>query len=362
MAAFFAASLCFHAEPVAAWGKDGHEIVGNLAWKLISNRTADIVKDILRRDDGSYGDDDAAGSPLASVADWADKARYSQAYHWSAPLHYIDVPDDVIAGGCPVQNRTSGSPATDSYACQFEYARDCADDWCVAGAIANYTSQLVVPEQLDEHAHAHVRQPDRLVRESLMFLVHFVGDIHQPLHCSRATDKGGNTISVHFNQSSAFSSRRSDSGEFSRRNLRKSHHSSNLHSVWDDSIIEKSMRDDFHGSRKAMQDDLFAFIVRSQDTEDWERWMACPDGGSRKCTAQWGEESLDYALTWAYRNVDGNEVQEGDELSGDYYETRLPVVKERLAVAGLRLAATLEMHLELAGQQGKWGGDLSVMM
>lgn len=57
--------------PVAtAWGKEGHEIVGNLAWKLISNQTQNAVKDILRQSDGSYGDDDSAGSPLASVSDW----------------------------------------------------------------------------------------------------------------------------------------------------------------------------------------------------------------------------------------------------------------------------------------------------
>jgi hypothetical protein len=66
-----AAIYSLHTLPVAtAWGKEGHEIVGNLAWKLISNQTQNAVKDILRRDDGSYGPDDDAGSPLASVADW----------------------------------------------------------------------------------------------------------------------------------------------------------------------------------------------------------------------------------------------------------------------------------------------------
>jgi hypothetical protein len=66
-----AAIYSFLTVPVAtAWGKEGHEIVGNIAWRLISNHTQNAVKDILRQDDGSYGDDDDAGSPLASVADW----------------------------------------------------------------------------------------------------------------------------------------------------------------------------------------------------------------------------------------------------------------------------------------------------
>jgi hypothetical protein len=66
-----AAISSLHTVPVAtAWGKEGHEIVGNLAWKLISKNTQNAVQDILRQSDGSYGPDDDAGSPLASVADW----------------------------------------------------------------------------------------------------------------------------------------------------------------------------------------------------------------------------------------------------------------------------------------------------
>jgi hypothetical protein len=238
-----------------------------------------------------------------------------------------------------VKNRTTATTSPESYACMFNYARDCADDWCAAGAIVNYTSQLTPAGVTPKLGGT---ESDRLVRESLMFLVHFVGDIHQPLHSARESDRGGNTISVKFNQSSSGTSRRGSPHD-SRRSLR--HHSSNLHSVWDSSIIEKSMRDDYTGSREAMEEDILHFIRKTQDSDEWKTWMACPDGGSRACTSQWGEESLNYALTWAYSNVDGTEVQEGDELSTGYYETRLPIVKERLAAAGVRLAVTLEIQL-----------------
>jgi hypothetical protein len=109
------------------------------------------------------------------------------------------------------------------------------------------------------------------------------------------------------------------------------------------------MRDDYAGSREAMEDDLFNLIRKTKDSDEWKQWMDCPDGASRECTSQWGEESLDYALTWAYSNVDGTEVKDGDELSTGYYETRLPIVQERLAVAGLRLAVTLEIQLAGSG-------------
>jgi hypothetical protein len=224
----------------------------------------------------------------------------------------------------------------------FDYARDCADDFCAAGAIVNYTSQLTPVGVTPKPGSI---KSDKLVRESLMFLVHFVGDIHQPLHSARESDRGGNTISVHFNQSSSETSRR-ESPRNSRRALRQSHHhSSNLHSVWDSSIIEKAMRDDYTGSREAMEEDILQFVLKSKDNDEWKTWMACPDGGSRACTSQWGEESLNYALTWAYSNIDGTDVQDGDELSTGYYKTRLPIVKERLAAAGVRLAVTLEIQL-----------------
>jgi hypothetical protein len=243
-----------------------------------------------------------------------------------------------------VKNRTTATTSPESYACQFDYARDCANDWCVAGAIANYTSQLT-PAGVTPKLGGAGTESDQLVRESLMFLVHFVGDIHQPLHAARESDRGGNTINVHFNQSSSATSRRG-SPQDSRRALRHGHHSSdNLHSVWDGSIIEKAMRDDYSGSREAMEEDLLHLIRKAQDSDEWNEWTACPDGGSRACTSQWGEESLNYALTWAYSNVDGTEVQEGDELSTGYYETRLPIVMKRLAAAGVRLAVTLEIQL-----------------
>jgi hypothetical protein len=254
-----------------------------------------------------------------------------------------------------VENRITTSATTstspESYTCMFNYARDCANDWCAAGAIVNYTSQLIPVGGATSTPNL---ESDKLVRESLMFLVHFVGDIHQPLHSARESDRGGNTISVQFNQSSSSSSSSSSSGTSrrespsrnSRRALRhSSHHSSNLHSVWDSSIIEKSMRDDYTGSREAMEEDIWQLIRKTKDSDEWNTWMACPDGGSRACTSQWGEESLNYALTWAYSNVDGTEVQESDELSTGYYETRLPVVKERLAAAGVRLAVTLDIQL-----------------
>jgi hypothetical protein len=116
-------------DTACGWGTLGHEMVANLAYHRLTNETKQAVQDILGPVNATL-----AGSPLAAVADWADQVRYH--YHWSAPLHYIDIPDESIDGGCPSMRPNETS------VCHFVYERDCVNDVCVAGAILNYTSQL----------------------------------------------------------------------------------------------------------------------------------------------------------------------------------------------------------------------------
>ena len=178
--------------PVAGWGATGHEVVANVAWRLLSNDTRASIERILgptiQEATSSSSSSCPDCSPLALVADWADQARYTTAYHWTAPLHYIDVRDNLIEGGCPAG---AIDDATRSPLCAFNYTRDCTDDFCVAGAIANYTRQL-------HPSKIHGPADDGGAKVALKFVVHFVGDIHQPLHCSRTSDRGGNSIDVHW--------------------------------------------------------------------------------------------------------------------------------------------------------------------
>jgi hypothetical protein len=149
-------------ESACGWGTVGHEIVANLAYHRLTNETKQAVLEIL----GPSNDTDA-GSPLAAVADWADQVRYH--YHWSAPLHYIDIPDESMDGGCPsiTPNETS--------ACHFIYKRDCVNDVCVAGAILNYTAQLTDWKLRDRFTGLRwfpfrSKLQGYNVREALMFL------------------------------------------------------------------------------------------------------------------------------------------------------------------------------------------------
>ncbi len=192
-----------------AWGAIGHEIVGNIAYNMLSGSTRAAVTDILFPD--GYTSDDNVTSPIAAVANWADKVRYTKAFAWTTPLHYVDVMDAEISGGCHPQGN-----------CTFVYERDCQNDKCAVGAIVKFTHSSIgykvsgdndvlvesvwVDPGLIRGSKKVFPATDESIasimnvtqRESLMFLIHIIGDVHQPLHVSRASDKGGNTIHVDF--------------------------------------------------------------------------------------------------------------------------------------------------------------------
>ncbi|MFQ6639319.1 hypothetical protein Gotur_015969 [Gossypium turneri] len=147
---------------VFGWGKDGHLAVCKIAEEYLTKDALATVKELLP---------DSARGELASVCSWADDVRWH--YHWSSPLHYVDTPD---------------------FKCNYKYCRkfkswmligDCHDtaghkDRCVTGAIFNYTKQLFSAYQgySPQLSCKFVISPDNLT-EALMFLAHFIGDVHQ---------------------------------------------------------------------------------------------------------------------------------------------------------------------------------------
>lgn len=322
-----------------AWGRIGHEMVANLAYARLSTDLQEKVMQILGTTNTTFG------SPLAAVADWADRVRYTSHYHWTTPLHFIDVHDDEIEGACPAQTPKQVNDTL----CRFNYTRDCQDDVCVAGAISNYSNILM--QAAASHNGAQLRattnnDDDKAwqMKESLMFVTHFVGDIHQPLHCARKSDKGGNSIHVHFNDTHHLTHHKK--GEW------------NLHSVWDDGIIERALVELYNTSRESFEDDLTSLIQAATRTGEITAWLTCADGRSKTCTSQWAEEGLNDALVWAYRNTDDTDIVDGTTLSSEYYNSRLDVVKRRIAAAGVRLAATLELVLDERGTRSFFGGLL----
>ncbi|KAK9105766.1 hypothetical protein Scep_022610 [Stephania cephalantha] len=279
---------------IHGWGTDGHFTVCRIAQcSLTSNavrfrfsdshlqpRLSDAasaaVKKLLPK---------SAGDDLASLCSWADHVKFR--YHWSSALHFIDTPDSL---------------------CTYQYDRDCKDDTgekgrCLEGAIRNYTDQLL--------SYAKPSQSEYNLTEALLFLSHFIGDVHQPLHVGFTSDKGGNTIDVHW---------------YRRKSV--------LHHVWDTNMIETAEERFYNEDVQGMIDAIQQNITNSWSDQVTE-WQTC-GRNETTCPDIYATEGIKAACTIAYKDV-----TEDSTLDDDYFLSRLPEIYLRLAQGGVRLAATL---------------------
>ncbi|WOL03454.1 endonuclease 1 [Canna indica] len=261
--------------PVAqSWSKEGHVLTCRIAQDLLEPEAVGAIKNLLP----DYADGD-----LSSLCSWPDQVRHWFKYRWMNSLHFIDTPD---------------------LACTFDYARDCKNDKCVAGGISNFTSQLL---------HYREGTSDRRynMTEALLFLSHFMGDIHQPMHVGFTSDEGGNTIQVHW---------------FKRK--------SNLHHVWDRDIILTTLADFYNRDMRIFQQDLQTNFTKGIWDDDISSWGDCHDLFS--CPTKYATESISLACKWGYKGV-----HQGDTLADDYFSSRMPIVAKRIAQGGVRLAMFL---------------------
>lgn len=161
-----------------AWGAAGHEIVATIAQMHLHPAVLPVLCDILDPPSAQFPrSSSSADYPpchLAPIAAWADRVRRSPAYRYTAPLHYVGALDDLP-----------------SEACEFPGARGWAGkrDGNVLAAVRNSTTTLA--DFLDGEAGA------REGEEALKFLVHFIGDMHMPLHLT-GRERGGNGARVTF--------------------------------------------------------------------------------------------------------------------------------------------------------------------
>ncbi|KAI1104010.1 S1/P1 nuclease [Jackrogersella minutella] len=266
-----------------AWGSLGHITVAYIASNFVKDNTAAYFQDVLQNDTEHY---------LAGVATWADSIRYTKWGRFSKNFHFIDAKD---------------TPPT---YCGVDFERDCKEDGCVVSSIQNYTSQL-----LDTDLWSSRRS------QAAKFVIHFVGDIHQPLHVENVA-QGGNGIHVKW-----------DSTEL------------NLHHVWDTSIAEKMLG----GIHRKPYDAGFKWAanlteqIKSGKYESASKvWSAGISLDEPIQTAMgWANESNAVVCTHVF--PEGPQAIAGQELAGDYYEKAAPVIELQVAKAGYRLAAWLDL-------------------
>lgn len=258
---------------VDAWGKTGHEITGAVAQALLRQDDAAVLDKVL---------DILGGESMSDAAPWADEIKRQHGWAWSKPLHYIN---------------------TKSWECGFDPLQDCRRP-CLSSAIQNFTSQLVS------------RSVDDL-SIPMKFLIHLLGDAHQPLHVGFAVDEGGNLIH----------------GEFFRRHTE-------LHAIWDDYLIYHRLRNDLEMS----QDDYVTYLVdaiHSNWTKGDNQWVL--DCTLVDCPVLWAKETAKLACQYAYVESDGTTPVPNDfRLSDPYYERTKLTIDRQLAKAGVRIAQTMK--------------------
>lgn len=221
---------------------------------------------------------------LEAAAEWGDTIKGGHEYDWASPLHYINTPD---------------------WQCGFDPRVDCPDDRCLVGALHNYTDRLLTP-----------RMSFKEQGVALKFLLHFVGDIHQPMHVSFAADRGGNNEKGHF---------------------MGSHHLDSLHYIWDTSIINQRISRDFKGNHQLYTSYLLSKLPEFAKTGNYGNVTI---GGT--WAEDWAQETAKISCVSAYTDTTGAHIKNGFNLGEEYYQASFPVVEEQLLKGGIRLAALLE--------------------
>ncbi len=255
------ATLCLGVPPAFAWGPRGHRIVAELAAaRLTPQAAAGVRRPLAVRGERN----------LADVANWADHLRDVDPalYRRTKRLHFV--------------NFHSGD-------CNYDPPRDCRDGECAVAAIHKYSAILA-----DRAATPQARA------EALAFVVHFVGDVHQPLHADYRHDAGGNDFQV-------------------RWRVGKQNRGTNLHRVWDSLMLDSA----------GLSTDEYVRKLAAQHTR-------IAIGGT---PAEWAEESCRL-------DRDGEVYPTSNVVDPAYVDRELPVAEQRLRQAGARLAALLNRDLE----------------
>ena len=261
--------------PALAWGRTGHRVIAAIAGTQLSGLARAHVEEILGR-----------GESLDEAATWPDEMRSAPGLFWqktATPWHYVTVNGTVY---------DRPPPEGDAFQALKHF-----------GKVLQDPNASLADKQL-----------------ALRFVVHLVGDLHQPLHVGKCCDKGGNDVKVTW------------FGE-----------PTNLHAVWDSKLVDEE---------QLSFTEMAAKLERHMSPEDIVKW--------------WDSNPLDWISESAeirervYPTVGdmpkpakGVQQKNGEpqlpDLSYSYFYRFTPVIEQRLSQAGVRLAAYLNAIFADAG-------------
>ena len=231
------------------WGKTGHRVVSKLAQQYLTTKAQKEIDILLD------------GASLVSISTYGDEIKSNPKYKALRPWHYINLSLD------------------ESY----------------ANAKKNPKGDVVMAIKKCIAKVKDQNEPKNERAFYLKLLVHFIGDLHQPMHVGRKEDRGGNSIRLQW---------------FGK--------TSNLHSLWDSHLI------DSHGMNATQLlgdlEELSPKLIKEIQNQSLEQWV---------------NESQALAKI-IYENTPSN-----SKLGEEYQSRYLPLLKIQLQRGGLRLAAQL---------------------
>jgi len=245
--------------PALGWGPEGHSLIARIAEAQLTPAVHAKVVEIL-----------GPNVSMASVASWPDEIRRSRPE--TGTWHYIDIPIDKP---------------------HLDMTRDCPKGDCVIKKIEDFEAVLHDPNT-----------PAVQRREALLFLIHFVGDMHQPLHDSDDKDKGGNDVRVIYNG----------------RNM-------NLHSLWDSGLL----------GHMGKEDELFP-EYSAESARHAKKW-------AKGSVEDWSDQSHKEAVRVTYGKLPKTEKGAPVTITAEYETKADPLIRQQIEKAGARLARVLNEAL-----------------
>jgi len=253
------------------FGANGHRIIGQIASKHLSKEARDEIMRILD------------GEELSFAATWPDEMRSAGGSFWSydASLnwHFINVPPNET------YEESKKQPKGDAYVALNTFSAILRGEEVPDGPVKTAL----------EANHIELDSKEAM-QYAVKFIVHIVGDIHQPLHLGYASDNGGNSIHVEWN------------GE-----------EKNLHEIWDETLVEQ-------------QQLSFSDLARKIDRKSLEQIRDIQNS----TTMDWINESLQLRL----RAYDIAQFQRDDMYGYSYIY--VPIIEDQMTKAGLRAAALFD--------------------
>lgn len=245
-----------------AWGAQGHRLVARIAESKLDPQAKAEIDRLLATE---------PGDTLSSIAPWADQLRANDPDlgKRSSGWHYVNMAED---------------------GCIYEAPKHCRDGDCVVEALKQQSALL-----------ANRQLPDAERLQALKFVVHLVGDLHQPMHAGYGHDKGGNTYQVQYNG-----------------------RGTNLHSVWDSGMF---------------------YALQLNDDQFLQQLQALPAPAGittpqlQRDATLWAEQTCRIATRKGL-------YPDGHKIDDDYTDTWRPVAEAQVRLAGERLAALLNSLLD----------------